>query len=58
MKCRKIGSIDMNSNCVMNSDFMSLLYSKPLKKIQKKRKLTIGDHVRIFKDDLILRKGY
>ena len=39
-------SIDMKANHVKNSDFMSILYSKPLRE-NKKPKFGIGDRVRI-----------
>ena len=47
----------MKHNHVKNSDFMSILYSKLLKKY-KKPKLETGDTVRNFKYDLLFRKGY
>ena len=50
-------SIDMNPNHVKNSDFMSILYSKPLREY-KKPKFGIGDRVRISQYDLPFRKGY
>ena len=50
-------SIDMKPNHVKNSDFMSILYSKPLREY-KKPKIGIGDTVRISKYDLPFRKGY
>ena len=50
-------SIDMKPNYVKNSDFMSILYSKPLREY-KKPKFGIGDRVRIPKYDLPFRKGY
>ena len=45
----------MKPNRVKNSDFMSILYSKPLK--DKKTKFEIGDRGPISKYDLPLRKG-
>ena len=50
-------SIDMKPNHVKNSDFMSILYSKPLRE-HKKPKFGIRDRVRISKYDLSFRKGY
>ena len=57
MKSRNNRSIDMKPNHVMNSDFMSIPYSKPLREY-KKPKFGIGDRVRIFKYDLPFRKSY
>ena len=50
-------SINMKPNHVKNSDFMSILYSKPLRE-HKKPKFGIGERVRISKYDLLFRKGY
>ena len=50
-------SLDMKPNHVKNSDFMSILYSKPLREY-KKPKFGIGNRVRISKYDLPFRKGY
>ena len=47
----------MRPNTVKNCDFMSILYSKPLRKF-KKPTFKIGDRVRISKYDLLLCKGY
>ena len=57
MNSRNNHSIDKKPNHVMNSDFMSILYSKPLREY-KKSKYGIGDRVRISKYDLLFRKGY
>ena len=57
MNSRNSRSIDMKPNHVQNSDFMSILYSKPLREY-KKPKFGIGDRVRISKYDLPFRKGY
>ena len=57
MNSRNNRSIDMKNNHVQNSDFMSILYSKPLREY-KKPKSGIGDRVRISKYDLPFRKGY
>ena len=50
-------SIKMKPKDVKNSDFMSILYNKPLKDY-KKPKFSVGDKVRISKLDLPFRKGY
>ena len=50
-------SIDLIPKNVKNSDFLSILYSKPLRDIGKP-KFVIGDRVRISRFDLPLRKGY
>ena len=42
---------------VKNSDFLSILYSKPLREFGKP-KVKVGDRVRISKYDLPFRKGY
>ena len=47
----------MKSNHVKNSDFMSILYSKPLREY-KKPKSGIGERVRISKYPSLFRKGY
>ena len=54
---RPNSSIDMRPNTVKKCDFMSLLYSKPLREYEK---LTFraGDGVRISKYDLLFRKVY
>ena len=54
---RKTCSIDSISKNVKKSDFLSIVYSKPLweYRIPKNR---ITDRVRISKFDLPLRKGY
>ena len=57
MTFRSNRSIDMKANRVRNSDFMSILYSKPLRE-NKKSEFTIGDLVGIPKYDLPFRKGY
>ena len=48
MNSRNNRSIDMKPNHVKNSDFMSILYNKPLSEY-KKPKFGIGDGVRISK---------
>ena len=57
LNSRRNSSIDMRPNTVKNCDFMSILYSKPLREY-KKPTLKIGDRVRISKYDLPFRKGY
>ena len=54
---RRNSSIDMRPNTVKNCDFMSIIYSKPLREF-KKPTFKIGDRVRISKYDLPFRKGY
>ena len=56
MISRIIRGIDMKPNHVKNSDFMSILYSKPLREY-KKPKFGIGDRVHISKYYLLFRKG-
>ena len=50
-------SIHMKPNHVRNSDFLRILYSKPLREY-KKPKLGTGDRVCISKYDLPFSKGY
>ena len=57
LNSRRNSSIDMRPNTVKNCDFMSILYSKPLREF-KKPAFKIGDTVRISKYDLPFRKGY
>ena len=47
----------MRPNTVKNCDFMSILYSKPLREF-KKPTFKIGDRVRISKYNLLFRKVY
>ena len=54
---RRNSSIDMRPNTVKNCDFMSILYSKPLREF-KKPTFKIGNRVRISKYYLPFRKGY
>ena len=54
---RRIRSIDLIPKNVKNSDFLSILYSKPLREFRKP-KFKFGDRVRISKYDLPFRKGY
>ena len=46
LNSRRNSSIDMRPNTVKNCDFMSILYSKPLREV-KKPTFKIGDRVRI-----------
>ena len=57
LNTRKNSSIDMRPNTVKKCDFLSILYSKPLREF-KKPTFKIGDRVRISKYDLPFRKGY
>ena len=57
MNSRNNRSIDMKPNHVRNCDFMSTIYSKPLREYRKP-KFGIGDRVCISKYDLPFRKGY
>ena len=57
LNSRRNSSIDMRPNTVKNCDFMSTLYSKPLREF-KKPTFKIGDRVQISKNDLSFRKGY
>ena len=57
MNSRNNRSINMEPKHVKNSDFLSILYSKPLREY-KKPKFGFGDRVRISKYDLPPRKGY
>ena len=57
LNSRRNSSIDMRPNTVKNGDFMSILYSKPLREF-KKPTFKIGDGVRIAKYDLSFRKGH
>ena len=56
LNSRRNSSIDMRPNAVKKCDFMSFLYSKPLRDF-KKPTFEIGDRVRISKYDLPFRKG-
>ena len=57
LNSRRNISIDMRHNTVKNCDFMSILYSKPLREF-KIPTFKVGDRVRISKIDLPFRKGY
>ena len=54
---RRNSSIDMRPNTVKNCDFLSILYSKPLREF-KKPTFKIGDKVRRSKYDLPFRNDY
>ena len=57
LNSRRNSSIDIRPNTVKICDFMSILYSKPLREY-KKPTFKIGHRVRISKYDLTFRKGY
>ena len=57
LNSRRNCSIDLIPKNVKNSDFLSILYSKPLREF-KKPKSKVRDRVRISKCDLPFRKGY
>ena len=57
LNSRRISSIDVRPNTVKKCDFMSILYSKPLREY-KKPTFKTGDRVRISTYDLPFRKGY
>ena len=57
LNSRRNSSIDMRPNTVKICDFMSILYSKPLREF-KKPAFKNGDRVRISKYDLPFRKDY
>ena len=57
LNSRRNCSIDLIPKNVKNSDFLSILYSKPLREFRKP-KFKVGDRVRISKFDLPFRKGY
>ena len=57
LNSRPNSSIDMRSNTVKNCDFMSILYSKPLRE-GKKPIFKTGDRVRISKYDFLFCKCY
>ena len=55
LNSRRNSSIDMRPNTIKNCDFMSILYSKPLRQF-KKPAFKIGDRVRTSKYDLLFAK--
>ena len=57
LKSRSNCLIDLILKNVKNSDFLSILYSKPLREFRKP-KFKVGDRVRISKYDLLFRKGH
>ena len=57
LNSRRNSSIDMRPKTLKNCDFLSILYSKPLREF-KKPTFKIGDRVRISKYDMLFRKGY
>ena len=54
---RRNCSIELIPKNLKNSDFLSILYSKPLREFRKP-KFKVGDRVRISKYDIPFRKGY
>ena len=54
---RRNCSIDLMPKNVKNSDFLSILYSKPLRELTKP-KFNVGERVRISIYDSPFRKGY
>ena len=57
LNSRRNRSIDLIPKSVKNSDFLSILYSKPLREFREP-KFKVGNRVRISKYDLPFRKGY
>ena len=57
LNSRRNSSIDMRPNTVKNCDFMSIIYSKPLRDF-KKPTFKVGDWVRTSKYDLAFGRGY
>ena len=57
LNSRRNCSIDLIRKNVENSDFLSILYSKPLREFRKP-KFKVGGRVRILKNDFPFRKGY
>ena len=57
LNSRRNCSIDLIPKNVKNSEFLSILYSKPLREFRKPQ-FKIGDRVRISEYDLPFRKGY
>ena len=57
LNSRRNCSIDLIPKNVKNSDFLSILYSKPLREFRKPM-FTVRDRVRILKYVLPFRKGY
>ena len=57
LNSRRNCAVDLIPKNVENSDFLSIPYSKPLRKFRK-LKFKIRDKVRISKYDLPFRKGY
>ena len=56
LNSRRNCSIDLISKNVKNSDFLSIVYSKPLREFRQP-KFKVGDKVRISKYDLPFSKG-
>ena len=58
LNTRRNRSIDMKPSNVKNSDFMAVLYSKPIRDFNNNPKFNIGYPVRISKQDLPFKKVY
>ena len=56
LNSRRNCSIDLIPKNIKNSDFLSILYSKPIREFRKP-KFKVGDRVRTSKYDLPFRKG-
>ena len=57
LNSKRNSSIDMRPNTVKNCDFMSIIYSKPLREF-KKPTFKIGNRVRLSKFELPFGEGY
>ena len=57
LNTRRNRSIDMKPSNVKNSDFMSVLHSKPMRDFNKP-KFQVGYRIRLSNQDLPFRKGY
>ena len=57
LNSRRNCSIDLIPKNVKNSDFLSILYSKPLREFRKP-KFGTGERIRISKYDILFSKGY
>ena len=57
LNSRRNCSIDLITKNVKNSDFLSILYNKPLQEFRKS-KFKVGDRLRMSKFDLPFRKDY
>ena len=57
LNSRRNSSIDMRFNTIKNCNFMSILYSRPLRE-HKKPVVKTGDRLKMSKYDLPFRKCY